>query len=83
MPKAVVIEAGHKDGPKDSRSVDFSTFSEAMAALKAGKAPAPWSDAKQFFMDAVAHRTVEIQNDIRRALAGGKPGTGRKHLLDE
>lgn len=81
--KDIVITAGHKNGTKGERTVAFATRSEALAALAKGECPKPWESFEQMFMDAVAHRTVEIQTEIRKSLDGGTSMTARKHLLDE
>jgi hypothetical protein len=82
MPKTIVIQAGHKGSEKVSESHEFDTKSEALAKLAKGEAPAPFESIDHFFMCAVAHRTVEIQGEIRAKQDGAKP-TAKKHgLLD-
>lgn len=83
MPKNLPVSAGHVGQAKVTKEFPFSTKTEAVEALKAGKAPVGWESIEAYHMCAVAHRVVELQNEIRASIDGPKTSTAKKHILAE
>lgn len=85
MPKPMTITASTKlNGTKvdaEPRTVEFSRFVELDFN---GPAPKPWESWQEFFLDAVAHKVVKIQQEMREELTSGSgvSNTKRNTLLD-
>lgn len=85
MPKPYTVYAGNrgtKMEEKKSTTVQFSTLSEAKAAIAEGKAPSPWESLEEFYMDAFSHKVVKIQSELRMKNGETETKTKKNPFLD-
>jgi hypothetical protein len=81
MPHTLTIQGGHKGSTKVSRDHAFSTLTEMKDAVAKGQVPTGFDNMEHFYRCAVAHRVVEIQNEIRAEIDGPKTKTSKNPLF--